>query len=464
MSATPIATDTESRDANARRHLWGHFTRLGSVQRNGYPVIARGEGPYVWDQNGKKYLDGLSGLFTVNIGHGRRELADAAHAQMSKLSYFPLWNYATEPAIDLAAWLADHAPGDLNRVFFTAGGSEAVESAWKMAIQYFRMIGQPQRRKVISRDYAYHGTTMGALSITGVPGLRENFEPLFREAIKVRNTNHYRCVVCSNQASCTLDCADDIERKIIEAGPETVAMVILEPLQNTGGALVPPEGYWQRARQICDKYGILLVSDEVICAFGRLGHFFGADRFGYQPDMITFAKGVTSGYAPLGGVIASDRIAAPFIEEPTATFQHGITFAGHPVSSAVAMANVKIMEEEDINGNVLRHEQMFKDMMKSLGELPIVGDVRGCGYFHVLELVRDKDTKETFTREECEWLLRGVLSPHFFKSGLICRADDRADPVVVLAPTLICGEEELGFIGNVLHEGLTEAWRQYQLR
>ena len=453
-----------SHDADARRHLWGHFTRLSSVQRDGMPIIERGEGAYVFDAAGRSYLDGLSGLFTVNIGHGRPELAEAAATQMRTLEYFPVWSFGTPPAVELAARLAHLAPGDLNRVFFTGGGGEAVESAWKLAMQYFAAIGQPQRRKVISRDYAYHGTSLGALSITGIPALREPFEPLLPHAVKIRNTNRYRCESCAGTPACTLDCADDLERRIIAEGPDTVAMVIMEPVQNTGGALVPPDGYWARVRATCDKYGILLVSDEVICGFGRLGHMFGCERFGYQPDMITFAKGVTSGYAPMGGVLVSDRIAAPFIEDQDRTFMHGQTFGGHPVSCAVALANLDILESEDLCGHVLRHEPLFDEVMNSLLDLPIVGDVRGCGYFRVAELVRDKDTRETFTAEESEWLLRGVVSPMLYDAGLICRADDRADPVVVLAPTLVCGESEIEFIGATLRNAFTEAWNEFNRR
>ena len=453
-----------SLDDLARRHLWGHFTRLSAVQRDGLPVITRGEGPHVWDSVGKQYLDGLSGLFTVNIGHGRAELAAAAEKQTRELSYFPLWSFGTEPAIRLAGRLAELAPGDLNRVFFTTGGGEAVESAWKLAMQYFAAIGQPQRRKVISRDYAYHGTSLGALSITGIPALREPFEPLLPTAVKVRNTNSYRCGACAAAGACTLDCADDLERRIIAEGPETVAMVIMEPVQNTGGTLVPPEGYWRKVRETCDRHGILLVSDEVICAFGRLGHMFGSERFGYVPDMITFAKGVTSGYSPLGGVIVSDRVAAPFVEEPSRTYMHGLTFGGHPVGCAVALANLDIIENEDICGNVLRHEELFDDVMASLAELPIVGDVRGCGYFRVAELVKDRETKESFDDAESEWLLRNVLSPMLYDAGLICRADDRADPVVVLAPTLVCGEKELEFIRSTLRSAFTAAWREWSSR
>jgi adenosylmethionine-8-amino-7-oxononanoate aminotransferase len=443
--------------ALGQRHLWGHFTNLSAIQRQGLPIIDHGDGAYVYDTNGKRYLDGLSGLFTVNVGHGRRELAQAAAQQSEKLGYFPLWSFGHEPGIRLAAKLASLAPGDLNRVFFTAGGGEAVESAWKLAVQYYTNIGQPNRRKVISRYYAYHGTSLGALSITGIPAIREPFEPLFSWAVKVPNTSQYRCGMCAEQNACSLDCADEVERTILREGPETVAMVVMEPVQNTGGALVPPPGYWKRIREICDKYQILLVSDEVICGFGRLGYWFGCERFEYQPDMITFAKGVTSGYAPLGGVIVSDRLAAPFLEGEAAVFLHGLTFGGHPVSCAVALANIDIMEREDLLGNVRRNEAIFDEVMEGLRDLPFVGDVRGCGYFRVIELVKDKATKQSFTDDECNWLLRDELSPYIYNAGLICRADDRADPVLVLSPTLVCGEEELRFIGKVLTDALNQA-------
>jgi adenosylmethionine-8-amino-7-oxononanoate aminotransferase len=450
--------------ALGQRHLWGHFTNLSAIQRQGLPIIDHGDGAYVYDTNGKRYLDGLSGLFTVNVGHGRRELAQAAAQQSEKLGYFPLWSFGHEPGIRLAAKLASLAPGDLNRVFFTAGGGEAVESAWKLAVQYYTNIGQPNRRKVISRYYAYHGTSLGALSITGIPAIREPFEPLFSWAVKVPNTSQYRCGMCAEQNACSLDCADEVERTILREGPETVAMVVMEPVQNTGGALVPPPGYWKRIREICDKYGILLVSDEVICGFGRLGYWFGCERFEYQPDMITFAKGVTSGYAPLGGVIVSDRLAAPFLEGEAAVFLHGLTFGGHPVSCAVALANIDIMEREDLLGNVQRNEAIFDEVMEGLRDLPFVGDVRGCGYFRVVELVKDKATKQSFTDDECNWLLRDELSPYIYNAGLICRADDRADPVLVLSPTLVCGEEELRFIGKVLTDALNHAATAFSTR
>jgi adenosylmethionine-8-amino-7-oxononanoate aminotransferase len=446
--------------AAARRHLWMHFTRLGSYDDHDIPIIVRGAGAYVFDQNGRRYLDGLSGLFTVQVGHGREELAQAAAKQAAELAYFPLWSYAHPSAIELADRLASIAPGELNRVFFTTGGSEAVESAWKLARQYFKAIGEPQRYKVVSRDISYHGTTMGALSITGVTDLRLPFEPLVPGAIKVPNTNFYRAPEHGDdEVAFGVWAANEIERAIVREGPSSVAAVFLEPVQNSGGCFTPPPGYFARVREICDRYGVLLVSDEVICAFGRLGHYFAAERYGFQPDMITTAKGLTSGYSPLGALITSDRLVEPFLTGQR-SFLHGITFAGHPVSSAVALANLDIFEREDLLGHVRGNEGVFRQALESLRDLPIVGDIRGAGFFYGIELVRNKATKATFTDEESERLLRRFLSPRLFEAGLICRADDRGDPVIQLAPPLICGEEQFEEIARILRTVLEEAWKQ----
>ena len=445
----------------ARRNLWLHFTRMSAYTDSDVPVIVRGSGAYVFDQHGKRYLDGLAGLFVSQVGHGRTELAEAGARQAAELAYFPLWSYAHPKAIELAARLAEMAPGQLNRVFFTTSGSEAVESAWKLAKQYFKLTGQPGRYKVLSRTIAYHGTSMGALAITGLADIKHAFEPLPPGGIRVPNTNFYRApdFVAGDEVEFGGWAADEIERAILREGPESVAAVFLEPVQNSGGCFPPPPGYFQRVREICDRYGVLLVSDEVICAFGRLGYYFGSQRYDYQPDIITFAKGVTSGYAPLGGMMVSDRLIEPFEHGP-ATFLHGITFAGHPVSSAVALANLDVFEKEDLLGNVRANEGAFRATLEKLNELPIVGDVRGDGYFYGIELVKDKATRETFSDEESEWLLRGYLSPALFEAGLICRADDRGDPVIQLAPPLTCTQEHFTEIEQILRAVLTEAWSQ----
>jgi hypothetical protein len=431
---------------------------MGSYADHEVPVIVRGEGPWVFDSRGRRYLDGLSGLFVVQAGHGRRELADAAARQASELAYFPLWSYAHPGAVELSERLAGLAPGDLNRVFFTTGGGEAVETAWKMARQYFKAVGQPDRYKVLSRDIAYHGTTMGALSITGVPAIKAPYEPLVPGSVRVANTNFYRAPEHGDDLEAFgLWAARDIEQRILMEGPESVAAVFLEPVQNSGGCFPPPPGYFQEVRRICDRYGVLLVSDEVICAFGRLGAWFGATRYGYVPDMITCAKGMTSGYSPLGAVIVSDRIIEPFLDG-RANLLHGFTFGGHPVSTAVALANLDILEKEDLIGGVATRSVAFRAVLEGLLDLPIVGDVRGDGFFFGLELVKDKATKETFDDDESDRLLRGFLSGALFEAGLVCRADDRGDPVVQLAPPLICDQEHFDLIGQILRDVLSEAW------
>ena len=448
-------TVTDDMQDLARKHLWMHFTPMGGYDaRHEVPIIVRGEGCYVFDQHGRRFLDGLSALYCVNIGHGRADVVEAGAAQGRELGFYTNWAYAHPKSIELAARVARLAPGDLNRVFFTSGGSEAVDSALKLCRQYHKLNGEGGRFKVISRKLSYHGTTMGALTATGLPGARRPFEPLFPGSAHVANTNPYRPE--------TADPAEAIRERIEWEGPETVSCVILEPVQNSGGCLLPPDGYFQKVREICDEYGVLLISDEVICSWGRLGHWFGSERYGYLPDIITTAKGLTSSYAPMGAVIATDRVFAPFNADGEA-FWHGITFGGHPMASAVALANLDVMEDEGLLENVRANEDAFQAMLDSLRDIPIVGDVRGTGYFWALELVKDRETKETFTPEECNWLLRDYMSAEVFARGLICRADDRGDPVVQLAPPLIAGPEQLEEIRAVLRPVLEEASRRLGL-
>jgi adenosylmethionine-8-amino-7-oxononanoate aminotransferase len=455
------ARDNASLQEAAKRNLWLHFTRHSGYADADIPLIVRGEGQYVFDQHGKRYLDGLAGLFVSQIGHGRADVAEAGARQAAELAYFPLWSYAHPRAIELAERLASFAPGDLNRVFFTTSGSEAVEAAWKLAKQYFRLTGEPTRFKVLSRYIAYHGTTHGALAITGLPDIKMPFEPLPAGGVRVPNTNFYRApeFVADDLTAFGVWAADEIERAILREGPESVAAVYVEPVQNSGGCFPPPPGYFQRVREICDKYGVLLVSDEVICAFGRLGYIFGSERYGYTPDIITFAKGVTSGYSPMGGMMVSDRLMEPYLQDEN-TFLHGVTFAGHPVSCAVALANLDVFEKEDLLGNVRANEGAFRATLEKLNDLPIVGDVRGDGYFYGIEMVKDKATRETFNDDESERLLRGFLSHALFDAGLICRADDRGDPVIQLSPPLTCTQEHFDEIEQILRSVLTEAWKK----
>jgi adenosylmethionine-8-amino-7-oxononanoate aminotransferase len=445
--------------AKAKRHLWGHFARHGDDITP--PIITRGEGVHIWDSDGNKFIDGLSGLFVVQVGHGRAELAEAAAKQAETLAFFPLWSFATPPAIELSERIANYAPGDLNRVFFTTGGGEAVESAWKLAKQYYKLTGKPGKYKVISRSIAYHGTPQGALAITGIPAFKAPFDPPTPGGFRVPNTNFYRAPeqFSTDPKAWGRYCADRIAEAIEFEGPDTVAAVFLEPVQNAGGCFPPPPGYFERVREICDEYDVLLVSDEVICAYGRIGSMFACNDFGYVPDIITCAKGLTSGYSPIGAMIASDRLFEPFNDGQT-VFGHGYTFGGHPVSAAVALANLDIFEREGINDHVKEMAPAFRSTLEKLYDLPIVGDIRGEGFFYGIELVKDKTTKETFDDDECERLLRGFLTPALFEAGLYCRADDRGDPVVQLAPPLICGQKEFDAIYEILHGVLSEAGRR----
>ena len=455
ISETDTATSSEL-GAKANRHLWGHFARHGEGITP--TIITRGEGVNIWDSEGNQYIDGLSGLFVVQAGHGRAELAEAAAKQAESLAFFPLWSFATPPAIELAERLAGYTPGDLNRVFFTTGGGEAVESAWKLAKQYYKLTGKPGKYKVMSRSIAYHGTPQGALAITGIPTFKAPFDPPTPGGFRVPNTNFYRApeMFSNDPKAFGRYCADRIAEAIEFEGPDTVAAVFLEPVQNAGGCFPPPPGYFERVREICDEYDVLLVSDEVICAYGRIGSMFACNDFGYTPDIITCAKGLTSGYSPIGAMIASDRLFEPFNDGQT-VFGHGYTFGGHPVSSAVALANLDIFEREGLNDRVKENAPAFRATLEKLLDLPIVGDVRGEGYFYGIELVKDKATKETFDDAECERLLRGFLTPALFEAGLYCRADDRGDPVVQLAPPLICGQREFDAIYDILSDVLGRA-------
>jgi adenosylmethionine-8-amino-7-oxononanoate aminotransferase len=448
--------DNKDLQKKASDHLWMHFTRQSVMHENGVPIIVKGDGHMITDIQGKSYIDGLSGLFVVNAGHGRKRLAQAAAKQAEELAFFPIWSYAHPSAIELADRLADYAPGDLNKVFFSTGGGEAVETAFKLAKQYWKMMGKPTKHKVISRAVAYHGTPQGALSITGIPAMKEMFEPLVPSTFRVPNTNFYRAEQHGDDLYAFGQwAANRIEEMIEFEGADTVAAVFLEPVQNSGGAFAPPPGYMERVREICDKHDVLMVSDEVICAFGRIGEMFACNAYGYIPDMITCAKGMTSGYSPIGATIISDKIYEPF-SKGTNYFPHGYTFAGHPVSAAVALENLNIFEEEKLNENVRTNSPLFRAELEKLLDIPIVGDVRGDGYFFAIELVKDKKTKETFNEKESERLLRGFLSKALYDAGLFCRADDRGDPVVQLAPPLTIGPKEFTEIRQILEGVLKE--------
>jgi len=456
VSTPTTSMSIEELQQAAHDHLWLHFTRMGGDEP---PIIVRGEGCYLEDAHGKRYLDALAGLFAVQVGYSYgEEMGQAALEQMRELPFYTNWSYAHPRAIELAHEVASLTPGDLNRVFFVSGGSEAIESAWKLARQYHQARGE-RRWKAVARRTAYHGTTMGALSINGIPELRAPFEPLVPDVLHVRNTNRYHRPQHETEEEFTAFLLEDLESAIVQAGPDTVAVVFMEPVQNAGGAFTPPVGYWHGVRAICDRYGILLCADEVITGFGRTGEWFGSTRYDIKPDLITSAKGLSSAYASIGALIASDRVMEPFLDG-TATYTHGITFGGHPVQCAIALKNIEIMKRERVVENVRDNADAFRATLEQLLDLPIVGDVRGTGFFYAIELVKDKDTRATFDEDECESLLRGFLSPALFEKGLICRADDRGDPVVQISPPLIATQKEFDEIAGTLGEVLAEAWQQ----
>ena len=443
----------------AHRHLLMHFTRNGAFGADAKKllVLERGEGPYVFDEDGNRYLDGLSSLFCCQIGYSfGDEMAAVAGDQLTRLAFNTNWATAHPPAIELAAALAERAPGDLNRVFFTSGGSESVEAAWKIVRQHYLAKGEPQRTKSIAREIAYHGVTLGALSFTGVRTMKEPFGASPIPVVRISNTNAYRAPEGEDEAALTRRLLDELERTVQEAGPETVAMIIAEPVQNAGGCLVPPAGYWAGLREIADRHGIALVADEVITGFGRIGEWFAAERYGAVPDLITVAKGLTSAYAPMGAVLVSDRIAEPLYQDGRMLL-HGITFGGHPVSAAIALRNIEVFEREAVLENVRAMEPYLRERLEAIGErLPIVGDVRGAGFFWALELVRDHDGAR-FSADEREKLLRGFLAGRLLEEGLIARPDDRGDAVLHLAPPLICGREELDELADKTEAVLADA-------
>jgi adenosylmethionine-8-amino-7-oxononanoate aminotransferase len=436
-------------------NVWLHFFQMGHLSSTSArpTILVRGEGSRVWDQDGNAYIDALAGLFCVNAGYGRREIVEAVAAQMSDIPYVSPFSFPSLPQIQLAGKLAQISPmGPRTRTFFVTGGSEAVETALKLAKAYQRKRGFGDRHKTISRRVAYHGTTMGALSVNGLTGVRNGFGPLVPGARHVPLPHCYRCDYCALSGRCRGTCADEVERLVEFEGPETIAAVIMEPVQNSGGAIVLPPGYLQRVRQICDHHGIVLIADEVICGFGRVGAWFGSAALDVVPDIMTCAKGITSGYAPLGAVMVRPEIADAFLGAEGDKFMHGITFGGHPASCAAALANIAIIEREELAARAGEMgAYMMRELRAAVGQHPNVGDIRGMGLFMALELVRDQQSKQPLEEPN----LMGWLSDQFKRRGLICRADDRLDPVIQLAPPLNIPQEDadqvVAIVADVIH-------------
>jgi adenosylmethionine-8-amino-7-oxononanoate aminotransferase len=442
----------------AHEHLLLHFARNGSFGPDGAPllVLERGEGPYVFDTRGRRYIDALSSLFCSQLGYSYgQEMAEVAAAQLTRLSFNTNWATAHPPAIELAARLAELAPGDVGHVMFTTGGSESVEAAWKIARQFHLGNGEPQRHKAIAREIAYHGVTLGALSFTGVAAMKEPFGPSPIPVARVSSTNRFRAPDGEDEARFCRRLLDEVESVVLAEGPETIALIIAEPVQNAGGCFVPPAGYWEGLREIADRYGILLAADEVITGFGRLGEWFGSSRFGARPDLMTVAKGLTSAYAPMGGVLVADRVAAPLYDAGR-TLLHGVTFGGHPVSAAIALRSIEIFERDGVLDNVRALEPHLHAGMEELRSLPIVGDVRGAGFFWAVEMVSGVGDGR-FDAGERERLLRGFLPGRLLEAGIIARGDDRGDAVLQIAPPLISDADVLDRIVDALGEVLADA-------
>ena len=418
-------------------------------------VIQRGDGPYVFDTEGRRYVDALSSLYCAQIGYSyAQEISEAASSQMRTLPFSTIWSAAHPTAIELADKLCELAPGSMNGVFFTSGGAESVESAWKIARQYHVLRGEPERTKAIARRDAYHGLTLGALSFTADPALKDVFGPPAVPVRHVSNTGRFRRGDLGDDAAFVSLLVRELEEAIREEGPTTIGMLIAEPVQNRGGCITPPEGYWQALRNLADRYGFLLVADEVITAFGRLGQWFGAERYDAQPDIVTTAKGLTSAYAPMGAVLVSDRVAG-MLRAPGVVLNHGFTFAGHPLCAAVALKSIEILERDKLFANVSGLEPHLSARMHALKRHRIVGDVRGSGFFFAVELVPDGG-EGRFTTRQREVLIRRMLPDTLRGRGVLARVYDRAEPLLQIAPPLISDRALLDTIVDVIDEVLAE--------
>ena len=436
----PVTFETLSPDAH--KGEWLNWSKMADFQNQSPPVIVTGEGPYAIDKDGNRFLDGVSGLFTTQIGYSHgKEIGEAAAKQLEELCFYPNWAATHPSALALTERILGLAPDRMSRVLLTSGGSESVESAMKLVRQHFLAKGQPLKRKIIARRGAYHGCTMGALSLTGIPLSRVPFEPLDPNVRHAANTHQRTCLYCHDKGGCTLTCADAIEQQILAEGPDTVAAVVVEPIQN-GGGLPPAEGYGARIREICDKYGVLLWCDEVITGFGRVGAWFATDRLGFNADICTFAKGITSGYAPCGGVVFTEAVGEPLINAD-AMYAHGFTFGGHPLACAVSLANLDIMERLGVIDNVLANEDYYAAAMADVAaSSDLVVEARGKGFYHSLELTDNALTAP----------VAGAVRKH----GVIVRPDVRVKPMVVTALPLICGPEQIDELTGALKAALAD--------
>lgn len=443
------ASETEQ---SAREHVWIHMLPWAEFESDQLRVFDRGEGARLYDIYGREYLDGIAGLWVVNAGHGRREIAQAYADQAARLAYASAMSYTTTPAVELAAKLAELAPGDLNRVFFSSGGSEAVESAIKIAKQVQSMRGFPKRYKIIARRRSYHGMTYGAMSLTATRN-ETWFGPFMYGVYHVPTPDRYRSDFGLEGEAADIAAAKYVEQEIISQGPESVAAVIGEPISSAGGLHVPSPKYWQLLREICDRHGVLLVADEVINGFGRTGTMFATEQFGFVPDIMTTAKGLSSGYAPIAATIVRESVFDVFKENKEAAMGHLLTFGGHAAACAAALKNLEIFEEE---GLVKQSADKGAYLMQRLEELrahPSVGDVRGLGLYAAVDLVKSKETREKFDRGSA---FTARLNELVMDRGLVTRIWD----VIHLAPPLVATKEEIDRMVEIVDESLTIAERE----
>jgi putrescine---pyruvate transaminase len=440
------------RPRRAARHLVCGFASPAAIERHGAMQLVKGRGVYVWDADGRKYLDGLASLWNVTVGHGRPEIRRAVAAQMRRIAYAPtLLGFSSAPAEELATRLARLAPKGLTRVVFTSGGSEANETVIRLVRLYWRLRQRPDKIKIVALNRAYHGSSTGAASLTGLPYFHQYYEPLLAGVVRMARPFCYRCELKLTYPDCGLACADELERIIRREGADRVGAFIAEPVQGVGGVIVPPPGYFARIRAICDKYEVLFVADEVITGFGRLGHHFGIERWKVAPDLIAFAKGVTSGYLPLGGVIMRESIYQTLVDAgPDFVMHHGFTYSGHPTVCAAALANLDIIEGEQLAARARTLAPYFARALGTLARHPIVGEVRSAGLMGAIELVRDKATKAPIPAE------LGVparIRKAALDRGVIVRAS--VDTIVV-CPPLIITRKQIDQIVSALDKGVAE--------
>ena len=423
--------------ADAKHHLHP-FTDTKEINEQGTRVIVKADGVYIWDAEGNKLLDGMAGLWCVNVGYGRKELAEAAYQQMLKLPYYnSFFQCTTPPAIELAEVLADLAPSHINRVFFTSSGSESNDTVVRMVHRYWDLLGEPQKTVIISRKNAYHGSTIAAASLGGMKFMHEQGGLSLPDIVHIDQPYWYAEGGDIEPSDFGLKVAQQLEEKIIELGPDRVAAFIGEPIQGAGGVIIPPETYWPEVQRICDKYEILLVADEVICGFGRTGKWFGSDYFGIHPDFMSIAKGLSSGYLPIGGVMVSDKVSQVLIDR-CGEFAHGYTYSGHPAAASVALANLRILREEKIVETVDNETGPYlQNRWAELAEHPLVGEARGVGFLGALELVKDKTKREFYPKiGKVGGLCRSIC----IENGLVMRA---VGDTMIISPPLVASKANI---------------------